>query len=479
MLQFGKQALWSFNIELAIMNYDILFAVIAPREVHFFSNVAAKLKQKHGLKTAFLTFYEPGDRYLLKEGHKVFSLHKIVREYGWDFSREDIDKLKEKYNVENIRSLLLHEKLTFGRYNENKLLGKLISYDKCFDEIIQNNKIGCIIQELGAFVAPISLYFNSQANNINHVFIEPSMYKGYLFFNLNTVNVNLNRAFNGSGVSRKIADEYLSSYHNEKVVVIPDKDKHHFQNAKISRLFNKRNIKRFAEKMYYKHFKREREEYNAIWNHVKKHTEMFVKHHFIKRLYSPPDYSEEYIYYPLHVPLDFQLTFREPMYLNQISIVEYLSNILPYGVKIYFKEHPASVGAYDYWQLSKISQNDNVRFINPGVNSYDLIKNALSIVTINSKVGAEAIAQGKRVFVLGNPYYLMSRQAIKINSLNEFQKIDFSKKSDSGVDMDFLLKAASASLKGELYLNSGENISTFTDSLMKVINEYTFNKSTF
>ncbi|NLI10658.1 MAG: hypothetical protein GX447_07905 [Elusimicrobia bacterium] len=427
------------------------------------------MKTKHGLSSAFLTFYEPGDRVLQARGYKVFSIHKESPKFSLKADFFNIKEIEKKYALSNIRSLILHEKLTFQRYDEQTLLNKLLTYDAYFTHVLKNNSFGCIIQELGAFIAPISLYFCAKSFNINHIFIEPALFRGYVFLNYNSIDVNLESPIYSSDRANYLLEEYKNQYHGFKTVSMPVKDRHHFMDAGLKKLINVRNIKRLSEKLYYKYIRGEKEEYDAIYNHVKRGFASVVRRASLSSFYSSFDKSQSYIYFPLHVPLDFQLTFREPKYLNQLAIVEYISNVLPYGIKLYIKEHPASIGAYDFWQLKKILKLENVKLINPSVNSYDIIKNSMFVVTINSKVGAEALFQGKKVYAFGSPYYISNKYAMKLNNLEDFKSLNFSQDVYSGnyFDRDFFHKLASGVSIGELYFNSPENLENFSNSLIE------------
>ncbi len=449
--------------------HEIAFAVIAPREVDFFLAVADELKAiSQNISIAFITFYEPGDRIIRRRGYKVFSLHK-EREIVNSFSEEDIEYIKQKYSINDVRPLLLHEKYTFARYNEDNLIKKLISYDKYFEKILSENKIGLVAQELGGFIAPMALFYNCMYKKVDHIFFEPSMYKGRLFFNVNSIEVLLKDV---EPQEKDIAfiKRYLENYNKEKTIVIPIKDRENFSSG-IKRLLRWRFIKRFIGKIYSKYILREKEEYDAIFNQVKIHFSMFINSIRQKKLYSEPDYeNDKYIYFPLHVPLDFQLTVREPKYLNQIALVEYIASILPYGYKLYIKEHPASVGAYNYYELKRVlMQNKNVKLIFPYENSYNLIKNAQEIITINSKVGAEALMQGRRVFVLGNTYYQNSRNAMKISDARELITY-LGQETAMKPDYLFFARVYLSSMKGELYSLNKENIRRFANLLNEHLN---------
>jgi len=445
--------------------YDIVFAVITPREVVFFLAIADKLKER-GLRVAFITFYEPGDKVIESRGYKVFSLHKEV-ETNISFSENDIIRLKRKYNMSNIRTLLLHEKYTFERYNEDKLLNKLICYDRYFERVLSENSIKTVAQELGGFIAPMSLYYNCIAKSVRHIFFEPAMYKGRLFFNVDSIDVKLKNV-NVSKRNMEFIKDYLAKYNKSKTVVVPAKDRENFKSG-IKRLLQLRYIKRFIGKVYSKYILREREEYDALLAQVKMHLKMFVFSKIQNRVYSNPDYSDEYIYFPLHVPLDFQLTIREPKYLNQIALVEYIAKILPYGYKLYIKEHPASIGAYNYRELKRVLyENHNVKLIRPNVNSYELIKNAKEIITINSKVGAEALMQGRRVFVLGKTYYLSARNAIGIKDPVEILPYLYDE-VDLFFDYDFFANVYNSTIEAELYSDNVKDIDDFSRFLFEYL----------
>lgn len=453
---------------------DIAFAVIAPREVEFFLAVADELRRISGdISIAFITFYEPGDRLIKRRGYSLFSLHK-ERDVVRSFSEEDVTRIKQKYGINNIRSLLLHEKYTFGRYDEDSLIKKLVSYDRYFEKILSEHKIKLVAQELGGFIAPMSLFYNCRYKGVNHIFFEPSMYKGRLFFNVNTIDVKL-KDVDPSEDDVEFVKQYLENYNREKIVVVPLKDKENFSFG-VKRLLQWRFIKRFLGKLYSKYILREREEYDAIFNQVNTHFTMFINGIRQKGLYSSPDYkNDKYVYFPLHVPLDFQLTVRAPKYLNQIALVEYIAAILPYGYKLYIKEHPASVGGYNYCELRRIlRQNRNIKLIFPHENSYNLIKNAQEIITINSKVGAEALMQGRRVFVLGKTYYLESENAIEIHDPKELvpylNGLDSNKRISGENDaIDFFVKVFRNSIEGQLYDLNSENIVKFADALYALL----------
>lgn len=451
------------------MDYDILFAYMAQRETDFYQKLADYLHANTDLKCGFLSMYEPANANLRKSGYEVISLHEMVSNKT-KFCKDLMKEVQEKYNIEDLRTLLVHEKLTFNRLDEEKLLAKLIEYDKFFNELCLKlkSKNTVVVQELGGFIAQQALFNNCKAHGIDHIFTEPALYKGRLFLNYNSREPNISDIA-AKEDTKKIVQDYIAAYHADKTVVIPAKDVQHFLDAGIKKFLNKRNLKRLKEKIFFKYIKRQKDECDAISNHIRRFATMWFRRKLLNKYYVQPNFEQNYVYYPLHVPLDVQLTLREPKYLDQIALLEKFTQTLPEGIKLYVKEHPASIGAYNFLQLKSLLKNKKVCLIHPKCNSYDIVKNAKTILTINSKVGAEAIMQGKRIMVLGKPYYAQSKQAVLLKSLEELKGVDWGTFHDMDVDIEYLSKIYESCYTGELYGLSTENVKDFSNSLCSLL----------
>ena len=136
------------------------------------------------------------------------------------------------------------------------------------------------------------------------------------------------------------------------------------------------------------------------------------------------------------------------------------------------------IGSYSRSELSGLLRCTNVRVIHPSENSYGLVRQAAAVVTINSKVGAEALMQSKAVFVLGQAFYRNQGVCFDISSTSELrQKLNGylegssseNHRPDKQLIEDFLGRVWNYSLPGELYVNTNENLDRFTDSLIKAL----------
>ena len=258
------------------MNYDILFAIMAVQEVVFFAPIAKKLREEERLSVAFLTFHEAGDDILEREGIPYFSLHKIKRQLEQkDYADISLSKIEERLK-NKIKELVIHEMLTANRRDEAFLHNKVIQYYAIIDKIFKENNIGCVVQELGGFIAPQLLYHISMFHKVNHIFIEPAMFPKRIVFTLNRLYADIDeyddRALNAT--LDKDVDVLVKRYIESKTVVIPKKDRHFFQDMGLMRLFSSDNFRRLARKLYHKYILGRKEEYDAImW---------YALYHFIK-----------------------------------------------------------------------------------------------------------------------------------------------------------------------------------------------------
>ena len=452
------------------MRVDILFAIMAVQEVVFFAPIAKRLMEEEGLRVAFLTFHEAGDDILEREGIPYFSLHKIRRAINQkEATPVQIKDIEDALQIQN-NKLIVHEMLTANRKDENFLNSKIIQYYTIIDKILRENSIGCVVQELGGFIAPQLLYYLSRYHNVNHVFIEPAMFPKRVVFTLNRLFADIDDyadSILGDGLDRDVG-ALVKRYMDKKVVVIPKKDRHFFQDMTLKRIFALDNFHRLTRKLYHKYIIGREEEYDAISWYIVYHFMKLFRRKMLKRCYSDHAAGEKYIYFPFHVPLDVQLTVRCPEFLNQEAIVEQIAASIPDGYMLYIKEHPAAIGGHSLARLKRLAALKNVRLLHPRNNSYNIIRNALCVITINSKVGFEAIMQGKPVVVLGKTFYRGKGVTVDVDKLADIPDA-ISKAINMKVDNVrrdyFLNQSFQWSYKGELYENSPENVENFYSSL--------------
>ena len=451
------------------------FAVIAMRDVEFFASVAKHLDAM-GHSASFVSFYAPGNEYLRTRGFQVFDTREEAAnvELPTDLW-ESMARAEQEYGF-RFRELTLHERLTFDRFDDEMTARKLLRYLAALERFAQKSRSDVIVQELGGFIAQMALFYAARRADVQHCFLEPTLFPGRLFFIRNDLSHELIEAADSSE-SGKAARLHLDMYRTKKPVAMALKDRHHFRDATLAKLINGRNIRSLTRKLFFKYIVREPEEFDAIGNHISRFMRMWWNRKRLNRLYSSATAIEPqhgpYVYFPFHVPIDFALTVRAREYLDQISLIRYVAGSLPPGVRLLVKEHPAAIGAYSPRELREPLKLANLYLLHPTINSFDIVANSEAVVTINSKVGAEALMQGKPVVVLGSCFYRGRGLTVDVGSLPELgdelhqglSTKGLQKPNEVGI-RSMLRDVHASSRPGELYVGTIDNVQRFSTSLL-------------
>lgn len=115
--------------------------------------------------------------------------------------------------------------------------------------------------------------------------------------------------------------------------------------------------------------------------------------------------EEPYIAFPLqHVP-EAGICSQSPRWVRQDVIVEQLAINAPGGLRIAIKEHPRTFGNRGKSFFAPLAALPNVVVCHPGVDTFTFLSRAEAVVSITGTTGFEALLLGKRVGVLGRPFY--------------------------------------------------------------------------
>jgi hypothetical protein len=131
----------------------------------------------------------------------------------------------------------------------------------------------------------------------------------------------------------------------------------------------------------------------------------FFRSLFARFLMSPePRRKEKYVFFPLHFFDDATIMAKVP-FINQYTLIENIARVLPHGTYLYIKPHPHWKAAdMEFFRTRRITKLPNVRLLHYSVNSKKLIRGSEYVIIINSSVGFEALALGKKVVSFGNEY---------------------------------------------------------------------------
>lgn len=386
-----------------------------------------------------------------------------------------IKSFLKKYKINNLKKVLKHEILYFGKRNNSVLLKKLIYYLYIIElQINVRDKDKLIIfQELGGFAPNLALYYFCKLHNIQHFFIEPSFFSGR-FHVVENGYKNFQTHIKYNEIGSIELKKLLKNIVETKSQVIPKKDISHF-NLPIKKFFRFQNFFRFFYKLFCKNFLNYEFVFYQDLKVIKLYLDEIFQYLNLKSEYRK-NLPKKFVYFPLHVPNDVALTLREPLFQNQLKIIDQLcmyfqDNNDAYHVCV--KEHPARVGAL---QLKKIlERNKNLVILDPKLNNFDIFKKASLVFTINSKAGYEAILLGSKVISFSDSFYSnykMSFGPINPNNLKNFNLRDFLNFKNNISNEEFFRKIFENTNLGDLYFEEEKNLIYFSQSIKKIINKF-------
>jgi len=405
--------------------WDIVFSMMHRLEAEMWAKGVCEF-QKRGLKVGMLIFDESAREVAQAHGIDTVSVFELLDSTPYrEMTASEQKRWLDELDVGNVRFMYIHERLGYGRTNEDAMLRKSLHLLQALDAFFSANRARCVVQETGGFAACNAVYYAARRHGIDHVFYEPAPFAKRVVFTLNDTYARIPKFERGLPAdaahhAAKLRDAYLSN----PAYVVPAKDKHSFRDMTVGRMFNAFNARRLASKLYRKYVTREREEFNEIGFVVRKNLLKLLRRRLLSAWYTDTDGSlgEKYIYYPFHVPHDLQLSVRSKLFYNQEAFVDYLCRILPNGYRLYVKEHPASIGGHSYLALRRLLRSHkNLRLIHPRHGSFPLVRHAACVITVNSKVGFEAVMQGKKVVVAGEAFYKREGVTFDVENVNELE----------------------------------------------------------
>lgn len=454
----------------------ITFTTLAINQTHYFLSLCLEL-EKVGFSTSIISFHEDSNKVIQDAGIKVYNVFEIFRvEKTKNLNIEqEFSNLLAVYKIDCPNILLSHEKVTFDIKNTILLKEKFVLYFKALEDIFSDLQVKykndlIVFQELGGFASIISTFYVARHFDIDNIFLEPSFFKSRIFFVKNTFQSY--KVMEETTEKNLVVTEYLQRARKNKTIVIPKKDTTHYRHP-IKKIINFHNIKRLFQKTFSKYLGGKQEEFNYIWSFVYRHIRMLTNRILLIKYYQNLP-SSKFIYYPFHVPMDVALTVRAPLFVDQYSLIDYLSRNIPDGFKLVIKEHPAMIGVVYYNRLKDLlERNDNIVLLNPDINNHEVMNKMELLVTVNSKTGAESLMLGKKVICLGDAFYNQSKSITLLDNIHDlYLAINkcLQKESPKGLDIELFFQSTfNQTYPGELYYCTYDNIHSSVTSISNFV----------
>jgi hypothetical protein len=449
----------------------LLITTLAEYQTVFWVEVGVLLA-KEGHDVTFLSFDDRSTEMLQKRGCRVHSATSPPQ-----LSDDEVDRVFNNFGITHINHWLSHERFAFDNGDSaalrRKFAAALVASDQACKEVLARGP-AMLIQELGGFLSVVGAFHAARVNGMDNWFIEPSFFRGRLFFLRNSF-MALRIPDDHLGPVPEELRRYLKDTMDSGAIVVPQKDRHQYTTA-WKKIVNLRNARRLITKLVDKHWYGKRQEFGHIGSHVRTHASMLLSSRRLRGSYTPLEVSGRFVYYPLHVPGDMALTLRTPHLLDQLSLVDQICRCVPASHRVAIKEHPAMVGAVDADRLlALLRRYDNLILLPPSTNNYAVLRRCDAVVSINSKSGAEGALIGKPVIVLGDAFYSNSpivRTVERVQDLPTALTVVLSGE-DTGAAPDVVDRYLSAvwmrSHPGELYVPDSNNVAQFIASMLVAV----------
>ncbi len=453
----------------------ILITTLAVYQTRFWIPVAQRLRAA-GLDVELLAFDDRSAEMSTTEGVPVTNMYREGLKAGTSpHDRMAFDARVSAYGLDGSNFLFSHERFTFGIRDSAALRRRFMIYSNAMETLLDRlesqGRQAELVQELGGFLSVIASFYAARRRGIRNWFIEPSFFRGRMYFTPDSLAAPDVMPAPAAAVSSEVR-AYLEDTLSQQAIVIPRKDQHHYS-AAFKKVVNLRNARRFTEKLWDQFALGKHQEFGHNLRHARVHAAMALNAARLRRLYRPLP-ETPFVYYPFHVPADMALTLRSPDYLDQVATIDFLARTIPDSHLLVLKEHPAQIGAISAARLQEFLRRfDNVVLLPPQTNNYTVLNRADAVISVNSKSGAEALLLGKPVVVMGDAFY---RSCPLVHTVDRLADVPARLREalragpfDPGRAAPYFEAAWRKSFPGELYVADPVLLDTFAASLRDAI----------
>jgi hypothetical protein len=455
----------------------ILITTLAAYQTRFWIPVAQRLGNA-GRDVHLLAFDDRSAEMAEKSGVPVVNMYRSGLQGGAPVDDERAFAARVAgYGLDGTNFLFSHERVTFGIRDTAVLRRRFMIYtnamEAVLDRLTAEGKRVIAVQELGGFLSVIACFYAARRRGIRNWFIEPSFFRGRLYYTPDSFSAPDTMPVPADAVSADVR-AYLDDTLLQRAIVIPLKDQHQYS-AAFRKIANARNARRLVEKLWDQFALGKHQEFGHNLRHARMHAAMAFGAARLRKIYRPmPDGS--FVYYPLHVPADMALTLRSPEYLDQVATIDFLLRTIPDTHVLVVKEHPAQIGAIPANRLFELARRfDNFILLPPQINNYAVLARADAVVSVNSKSGAEAVLLGKPVVVMGDAFYRSCPLVFAAERLKDVpqrlrEALD-SRGFDPAMVAPYFETAWRRSFPGDLYTDDPQRLDTFAASLLAAVAE--------
>ena len=394
----------------------------------------------------------------------------------------NVNAYPEKYRHINLnkcffsdydRLITFSHKKYYGDDFYNSLMANLINF---FDLIIRENNVDICLNESVANSFSYVAYEVMRASNIYYCGYAGCRLKGrFELYTEEFGSVNyFRKLFSNShldSISKEeldCIDSYLNEYSMGKCL-----PSYHPKNTVLDwnfpllrRLFNPNTVQRIWGSILFVLHEHKDIKYSYMSRHIVRnllggfcrHIRKIFRVKLARKYFDNVDYSDKFFLYPQHFKPEASTSVLARHYCNDISVIENIAFNLPFGTKLYVKEHFVNYGRMSISYYKRLKQIPNVRLVRCNENTKNLITHSLGVITLTSTVGFEALLMKKPVWIFGNVFYESHPNCRKLSSFSElFDQLNNTSISEDteNINRRFVYAYKQSSYIGNIYYSLG------------------------
>lgn len=350
---------------------------------------------------------------------KIWFYHDYIKNTNKTPDLKYLSYIEEKYKL-NLWLLAYNERIfyrfnDFYKFSNTEVLSILEQDCQLFEQILEEVKPDFVIMGITVFHHDHIFYEMCRSKGIKILMLKPTSF-GYRYMISDGKETDDIKNYNITAKTITELQNYLKGFDPSKQRT---ELKRTFQNSKLN--YFKAALKFLLSsnsnvKTHYTYFGRTK--FNVILKMLvytinKRYREFFMS----RKLNYTIDDSLPFIYFPLHIEQERVLLIGAPFYTNQLEVITNIVKSLPVGYKLVVKEHPimALRGWRNISYYKKIMELPNVQLLHHSVNSEEILKKCLLVITISGTAAIEAAFYQKPsiVFVDTNFSFLSSVHRLK------------------------------------------------------------------
>ncbi len=138
------------------------------------------------------------------------------------------------YGLDGTNFLFSHERVTFGIRDTAALRRRFMIYSNAMEVVLDRlaaaGRQAVAVQELGGFLSVIACFYAARKRGIRNWFIEPSFFRGRLYYTPDSLAAPDTMRTASDAVSADVR-AYLDDTLRQQSIVIPQKDRHQYSAA--------------------------------------------------------------------------------------------------------------------------------------------------------------------------------------------------------------------------------------------------------